>query len=83
MNAAFKALTEEEQCHLVDKVAHVGDGEAFARREYELDFAEIENFMLDHNYERCRNCRWFVECHELVTDYNDPKFCDECQPRTE
>jgi hypothetical protein len=66
---------------IVEQIAYVGDGEMIVRREHGFEAAEIEDMMLDHSYERCRGCRWFKEVGEMLNDNNQPKQCDECEPR--
>ena len=78
MNAAFNKLTPTEKDKLVDDIAHCGDGEMRARQEYGLEVTELEEFMLDHGYERCPKCEWFVECSELLDDNNQPTVCSNC-----
>lgn len=71
-------LSPQQTSALVDKVAHVGDGEATARREYNLTAEELVEFMLDNGYERCPKCRWFVESSELIGEDSEPKPCSNC-----
>jgi hypothetical protein len=74
-------LSESAIAEIVDRIAHVGDGELGARREYGFTFEEVEDMMLDYNYERCPKCRWFVETHELLDENSEQKACDQCDDR--
>lgn len=72
-------LSPKKLSELVDKVAHVGDGEMLIRSEYHLSEDEISEFMLDNGYERCPGCKWFVEVGELIGEDSEPKRCSNCE----
>lgn len=83
MKDNLKALSYAKQSRLVDKVAHVGDGEIDVRNEYHLTVPELVDFMLDHGYERCPKCRWFVETGDLLNENSEPKGgCSNCKPES-
>lgn len=71
-------LTDQQIAAAVDNIAHLGDGEILVRHKHGFTAAEITDMMLDHNYERCPRCRWFVEVSELLDDNSEPKPCDQC-----
>ncbi len=39
---------------------------------------DLEELMVDHGYERCPECEWWVECGELVDDDGEEKVCAGC-----
>lgn len=76
----MKKLSNEELSQIVDQVAHVGSGISWAMEEFDLSIDEIEEIMLDANYERCPECEWFVECGELIDANMEERPCYDCQP---
>lgn len=74
-------LSDSDIATLVDDIAHIGDGEGRVRHEHGFTFEEITDMMLDHNYERCPKCRWFVEVSELLDENSEQKACDQCDNR--
>ena len=76
----MKKLTEEEISQIVDRVAHEGAGIGWAMGEFGLSIDEIEELMLDANYERCPECEWFVECGELIDANMEERPCYDCKP---
>jgi hypothetical protein len=73
-------LTEQEISQIVDRVAHQGDGMGWAMGTFDLEIDEIEDIMLEANYERCPECGWFVECGELVDANMNSRPCSDCKP---
>ena len=76
----MKKLTDEQRALIVDRVAHEGAGVGWAMGEFDLDIEEIEEIMLDANYERCPECENFVECGELADAEGDERPCFNCKP---
>lgn len=56
--------------------------------ELDCDEAEVEDVMLDANYELCPTCGWWCECHERIPDDRYPnsdgmtpdEYCENCRP---
>ncbi|MEB8476677.1 MULTISPECIES: hypothetical protein [Acidithiobacillus] len=45
-----------------------------------LDVEAMEEWLLDHNIERCPSCDWFVASHELLNDEGEiDGLCDNCR----
>ena len=42
---------------------------------------DLDEFLLDHNVEKCPGCEWYVESGELIPpDEDDPDgFCENCR----
>jgi DNA-directed RNA polymerase subunit RPC12/RpoP len=74
-------LTAKQRAEVVDRVAHQGDGMAWAMNQFDLEVDEVEDIMLDANYERCPGCGWFVECGELVDADDAERECSNCDSR--
>lgn len=79
--AAKLGLGDQQVRLLVDKIAHQGDGELMVRQQQGFTAAEVTDMMLDYSYERCPECRWFVEVGELIGEDDKTKPCDQCTPR--
>lgn len=76
-------LQPQDEAKIVDRVAHQGDGEAWAMQVYGIELEQIEELMEDANYERCPECGNWVEAGELSGDDSEDRPCYNCQPRRE
>lgn len=79
----YNQLTAAEKNTLAHTIAYQGDGESQARNQYNLGPEEIDELMLENEFERCTGCDWYVEIFQLLTDDCVIKLCDECEPRKE
>ena len=72
-------VPEEEVSKAVEDVYGYGDGDGKIMTKYGLDLAEVDEMMLDNGYERCKSCRNWTECGELVDEHGDVTTCDQCK----
>ena len=72
-----KKVPEEAIESAVDQVVNFGDGAGRVVDLYGLTDVELVDMMLDHQYERCVDCRWFKPSYEFIDD--DQQAHDKCE----
>ena len=69
--------SDDEVC---DMATGYVDGFERAMEVLGLDVEAMEEWLLDHNIERCPSCDWFVASHELLNDEGEiDGLCDNCR----
>lgn len=76
-------LTPAEIEDICDTVLGYVDGELKIRQKYDqIEYIDLEEFLLDHNIERCPECNSFVESAELIDADGEPLGqCENCRKR--
>lgn len=54
-------------------------------QEFDLTTSELLDLLLDVNVERCTNCRWLVDSHELCSPESGDTdgFCNNCRRKSD
>ncbi len=75
-------LTDEQKNRLADMATGFALGFEKAQQEFGLDAEVLEDVLLDMNIEKCPDCGWFVDSHELIgPDGDEPDgHCRNCRP---
>ncbi|WP_010322983.1 hypothetical protein [Marinobacterium stanieri] len=77
MSNRLDELPSDQQSHWLDYIAHCALGEQECMSETGADQDEIEEFMLNNDYERCPACQWFEETFKFIDD--DGAVHEECE----
>ena len=78
-------LTDDQKNRIADLATGFALGFSQAQQESGLDAEVLEDILLDMNIEKCPDCGWFVDSHELIPPEGDGEtpdgHCRNCRPR--
>ena len=66
-----------EEVDIIDLATSYADGyeRALVIAE-DMEIEDLDNWLLDHNVEKCPTCEWYVDSAELIPlDEDDPDGC--------
>lgn len=75
------ALSRTTKDEIIDNCLSFGMGDSRMRQEHNLAHEELTDLLLDHNVERCPNCRNWMDSHSLIhPDSGDVDgLCTNCR----
>ena len=80
MNNPLNSLSSEEQSKWFDTLSNYALGESECIEQTGATYEDIEEFMLDGDYERCNECQWFMPSYMFLDDdFNVFDVCEDCR----
>ena len=74
-------LTDADKARIAELATSYVLGVSMVQTEFDLDIDQIEDILLDANIEKCPDCGWYDESHNLFgPDQDEPDgHCSNCR----